>query len=58
MVVVLEKNVTESQLENIIRHLEDFGFSVHKSTGDEQIILGAVGVKPEFDIRKVKILSL
>jgi 3-deoxy-7-phosphoheptulonate synthase len=57
VVVVLEKNVTESQLENIIRHLEDFGFSVHKSTGDEQIILGAVGVKPEFDIRKVKILD-
>ena len=57
MVVVLEKNVTDSQLENIINRLEDFGFSVHKSTGDEQIVLGAIGVKPEFDIRKVKILD-
>ncbi len=57
MVIVLEKNVTDSQLENIISHLEGFGFSVHKSTGDEQIILGAIGVKPEFDIRKVKILD-
>lgn len=57
MVIVLEKNVTDSQLENIIKHLEDFGFSIHKSTGDEQIVLGAIGVKPEFDIRKVKILD-
>ncbi len=57
MVVVLEKNVSDSQLENIIKHLEDFGFSIHKSTGDEQIVLGAIGVKPEFDIRKVKILD-
>lgn len=57
MVVVLEKNVTEKQLENVIKHLEDFGFAVHKSTGVESIILGAIGVKPDFDIRKVKILD-
>jgi 3-deoxy-7-phosphoheptulonate synthase len=57
VVVVLEKNVSDSQLENIISHLEGLGFSVHKSTGDEQIVLGAIGVKPEFDIRKVKILD-
>lgn len=57
MVVILEKNITESQIENIISRLECYGFSVHRSTGDEQIILGAIGVKPEFDIRKVKILE-
>ena len=57
MVIVLDKNISDSGLENIIKHLEDFGFSVHKSTGDEQIVLGAIGVKPEFDIRKVKILE-
>jgi 3-deoxy-7-phosphoheptulonate synthase len=57
VVIVLEKNISDSQLESIIKHLEDFGFSVHKSTGDEQIVLGAIGVKPEFDIRKVKILE-
>lgn len=57
MVVVLEKNVTEEQIENIIKHLEDFGFAVHKSTGVEQIVLGAIGVKPDFDIRNVKILD-
>ncbi len=57
MVVVLEKNATDSQIENIIKHLEDFGFAVHKSTGVEQIVLGAIGVKPNFDIRNVKILE-
>ena len=57
MVVVLEKNVTQEQLENIIKHLEDYNFAVHKSTGAEQIVLGAIGVQPNFDTRKVKILD-
>ncbi len=57
MVVVLEKNINEKLVEDIIKHLEDFGFAVHKSTGVEQIVLGAIGVKPDFDIRKVKILD-
>lgn len=57
MVVVLEKNVTQEQLENIIKHIEDYKFSVHKSTGEEQIVLGAIGVQPTFDIRKIKVLD-
>jgi 3-deoxy-7-phosphoheptulonate synthase len=57
VVVVLEKNATDKQIENIIKHLEDFGFSVHKSTGVEQIVLGAIGVKPDFDTRKVQVLD-
>ncbi|HKI79818.1 MAG TPA: 3-deoxy-7-phosphoheptulonate synthase [Ignavibacteriaceae bacterium] len=57
MVVVLEKNVTQEQLENIIKHLEDYNFSVHKSTGEEQIVLGAIGVQPNFDTRKIKVLD-
>lgn len=57
MVVVLEKQINEKLVEDIIKHLEDFGFAVHKSTGVEQIVLGAIGVKPDFDIRKVKILD-
>jgi 3-deoxy-7-phosphoheptulonate synthase len=57
VVVVLEKNITDKQYENIVKHLEDYGFAVHKSTGVEQVILGAIGVKPDFDIRKLKILD-
>ena len=57
MVIVLEKNVTDKQIDNVVKHLEEFGFAVHKSTGVEQTIIGAIGVKPDFDIRKVKILE-
>jgi len=57
VVVVLEKNIGDKLIEDIIKHLEDFGFAVHKSTGVEQIVLGAIGVKPDFDIRKVKVLD-
>lgn len=57
MIVVLEKTINEKQLENIIEHLEDFGFAVHKSTGEERMILGAIGVQPNFDTRKIKILD-
>jgi 3-deoxy-7-phosphoheptulonate synthase len=57
LVIVLEKNSTDKQIENVIHHLEEFGFAVHKSIGVEQTILGAIGVKPDFDIRKVKILD-
>ena len=57
MVIVLEKNIEEDKIESIIHQLEEFDFSVHKSTGSEQIVLGAIGVHPTFDIRKVKVLD-
>jgi 3-deoxy-7-phosphoheptulonate synthase len=57
MVVVVEKNVSDSNLQKIVEHLEEFGFVVHKSVGVEQVVLGAVGVQPGFDIRQVKILE-
>lgn len=57
MVVVLDKNASQEQLENVIKHLEDYGFAVHKSTGEEQIVLGAIGVRTDFDTRKVKLLD-
>jgi 3-deoxy-7-phosphoheptulonate synthase len=57
LVIILEKNATESQIENVVKHLEDYGFQVHKSTGVERTILGAIGVQPNFDTRKVSILE-
>jgi len=57
LVVVLEKNISDKQLENVIKHLEDFGFAVHKSTGVETTVLGAIGVQLDFDIRNIKILD-
>jgi len=57
VVVVLESNITEEQISEIIKQLEDFGFQIHRSTGVQKTILGAIGVKPNFDTRKVKILK-
>jgi len=57
VIVVLEKNINDIKLENIIKHIEDFGFAVHKSAGEERMILGAIGVQPNFDTRKIKILD-
>ncbi len=57
MIIVLEKGISDEKIENVIRHLEDYGFTVHKSTGEEQIILGAIGIQPNFDTRKIKILE-
>jgi len=57
MVVILENKATEEQIKNVKQHLEDFGFQIHESAGVQRTILGAIGVKPGFDIRKVKILE-
>ena len=57
MVIVLEKNIAEEKIDLIIKQLEEFEFAVHRSTGIEQIVLGAIGVHPTFDIRKVKVLD-
>ncbi|MEN8193235.1 MAG: 3-deoxy-7-phosphoheptulonate synthase [Bacteroidota bacterium] len=57
MVVILKSNATEEQIKDVKQHLEDYGFQIHESRGVQKTILGAIGVKPGFDVRKVKILD-
>lgn len=57
MVVILKNNATELQIEDVKKHLEDYGFQIHESRGVAKTIIGAIGVKPGFDIRKIKILD-
>lgn len=57
MVIILEKNTTEGQIDDVVKHLESYGFQVHKSTGVERTIIGAIGVQPNFDTRKISILD-
>ncbi|MDP3581053.1 MAG: 3-deoxy-7-phosphoheptulonate synthase [Ignavibacteria bacterium] len=57
MVVILQKNASEAQVANVVKHLEDYGFQIHKSTGTERTIIGAIGVKPNFDTRIISILD-
>jgi 3-deoxy-7-phosphoheptulonate synthase len=57
VVVIIEPKATEEQIQNVIKHLEDYGFQIHKSVGIQNTIIGAIGVKPDFDTRKIKILD-
>ena len=56
MVVVTEPGVSEKQIEEIIRVLHEHGFDVHRSTGVQQTVLGAIGVHPEFDHRQIELI--
>lgn len=57
MIVILNNKASDKQIDDVVKHLEDYGFEIHKSVGVERTILGAIGVKPNFDIRKIKILD-
>lgn len=57
MVVILNNNASEAQIDDVKKHMEDYGFQIHESRGEAKTILGAIGVKPGFDIRKIKILD-
>ncbi|MGD0037039.1 MAG: 3-deoxy-7-phosphoheptulonate synthase [Bacteroidota bacterium] len=57
MIIVLETGTTEKQIEEIIRVLHDHGFDIHRSTGVQHTVLGAIGVHPEFDHRQIELLD-
>ncbi|HMU44508.1 MAG TPA: 3-deoxy-7-phosphoheptulonate synthase [Ignavibacteriaceae bacterium] len=57
MIVVLDKKITNQQYENVVKHLQDYGFAVQKVMGEERIVIGAIGVRPNFDTRKIKVLE-
>ena len=57
MVVILKNKATENQIDDVKKHLENYGFQIHESRGEVKTIIGAIGVKPGFDIRKIKILD-
>lgn len=57
MVVIMESGADEAQIEAVIDRLNGFGFDVHRSSGVNQTVLGAVGVKPGFDKRHIEVLD-
>ena len=56
MVIIIEPNVPESQIEDVIKKLNDMGFDVHRSTGVNRTVLGVIGNVDKIDIRDIKIL--
>ena len=55
MVVVLEHNVTTRDKKHIVSFLEEKGFRIREIQGEEETILGAVGIIP-IDLREVELL--
>ncbi len=55
MIVVLERNIKERDKRNIKEFLEKRGFKIREIVGEEETILGAVGLV-SIDLREVEIL--
>src|SRR5215468_10016840 len=56
MVVVMHEGAREEQIQDVIDHLVQMGFDVHRSTGAAQTVLGAVGGSP-VDHRNIELLE-
>lgn len=57
MVVVMQPGASEEQIRNVIAHLKDLGFDIHRSDGVTHTIIGAIGDKTDVDIRQLEILE-
>jgi 3-deoxy-7-phosphoheptulonate synthase len=57
MIVAMQEAATEEQIQQVIERLIHMGFEVHRSTGDRQTVLGAVGARREFDVRDIQVLT-
>ncbi len=57
MIVAMQEAATEEQIQVVIEHLMQMGFSVHRTTGERQSILAAVGARADFDPRNLEVLS-
>ncbi|MGH9530462.1 MAG: 3-deoxy-7-phosphoheptulonate synthase [Terriglobales bacterium] len=57
MIVAMQESATEEQIQQVIEHLVRLGFSVHRTTGERQSVLAAVGARIDFDTRNLEVLS-
>ncbi len=57
MVVVMEEHASEDDIQNVIAKLTEMNFDVHRSTGVNQTVLGAIGDKRGLDPRILELLS-
>ncbi|MGH7494483.1 MAG: 3-deoxy-7-phosphoheptulonate synthase [bacterium] len=56
MVVVMDENATEEQIQSVISKLIEMSFDVHRSTGVNQTLLGAIGDKRGLDPRTFELM--
>src|SRR5215470_2354456 len=56
MIVAMQEDASREQIQHVIDRLVSMGFEVHRSTGERQTVLGAVGARADFDVRDVEVL--
>ena len=57
MVVVMAEGASEEQIQNVVAHLVEQGFDVHRSTGAARTVLGAVGSGRHRDPKLLEVLD-
>jgi len=57
MIVAMQEVASEEQIQHVIERLVEMGFEVHRSTGERQTVLGAVGARSDFDTRDIEVLD-
>ena len=57
MIVAMQSGASEEQIQRVVDRLVALGFDIHRSTGALQTVLGAVGVRPDFDTRDIEVLD-
>jgi 3-deoxy-7-phosphoheptulonate synthase len=57
MIVAMQESASEEQIQDVVEHLVRMGFSVHRTTGERQTILAAVGARTDFDTRNLEVLT-
>src|SRR5712691_1243636 len=57
MIVALQERATNNKIRKVVEHLIRMGFSVHRTTGERQTVLAAVGARVDFDTRNLEVLS-
>src|SRR5439155_19361567 len=57
MIVAMQEAATDEQIQQVVEHLIRMGFSVHRTTGERQTVLAAVGARVDFDTRNLEVLS-
>ncbi|MFQ5632819.1 MAG: N-acetylneuraminate synthase family protein, partial [bacterium] len=57
MVIVMREKATEEQIQSVISKLVDLNFDIHRSTGVNKTVLGAIGDTRNIDKRNIEVLD-
>jgi len=57
MVVVMEENASEDAIQKVISRLTEINFDIHRSTGVNHTVLGAIGDKRGLDTRVLELMD-